>query len=193
MLRCVTPSQVRILDTPGLADTRGIQQDGLHKRSIATQIKHHIDSVTAVLVLANGAVLRVTVGTDYALSTLSAILPKSLASNIAFMFTNVSIPLHWSFSRDSLPEVLKEAPQFFLNNPIALQKKYLKLKESPNMINERANLRKTVTSAEQSALEMLVDLFDWLDGLEPQSMTGLSHSSRLPRLSKQRSRMSSPR
>ena len=169
----MTPSQVRILDTPGLADTRGIQQDGIHKRSIATQIKHHIDSVTAVLVLANGAVPRLTVGTDYALSTLSTILPKPLASNTAFLFTNVSSSLHWNFSRDALPDVLKDVPQFLLNNPIALQKKYSKLKDGPNMKSERANLRKEVESAEQNALEMLVDLFDWLNSLEPQSMTGI--------------------
>ena len=29
-------------------------------------------------------------------------------------------------------------------------------------------------AAEQRALEMLVDLFDWLDGLEPQSMTEIT-------------------
>ena len=169
----MTPSQVRILDTPGLADTRGIQQDGIHKRSIATQIKHHIDSVTAVLVLVNGAVPHLTVGTDYALSTLSTILPKSLASNTAFLFTNVSSPLPWSFSRDALPDVLKDAPQFLLNNPIALQKQYSELKDGPNTNNERANLRKEVKSAKQNALEMLVVLFDWLNSLEPQSMTGI--------------------
>ena len=167
----VTSSQVRILDTPGLADTRGIQQDELHKRSIATQIKEHIDSVTAVLLLANGTVPHVTVGTDYALSTLSAIFPKSLASNTAFMFTNVLSPLHWNFSRDAFPEVLMDAPQFPLNNPIALQKMYSKLKGGPNMNKERADLCKAVKAGEQSALEMLADLFDWLDNLEPQSMT----------------------
>jgi hypothetical protein len=154
-----------------LADIRGIQQDGLHKRSIATQIKHHIDSVTAVLVLANGAVPDVTVGSSYALSTLSAIFPKSLARNTAFMFTNVSDPLHWNFSRDTLPDVLTDAPRFLLNNPVALQREYSKLKDNPAMNNERARLRSVMKVAEQNALEMLVDLFDWLGGLEPQSTT----------------------
>ena len=171
MLRCVTSPKVRVLDTPGLADTRGIQQDGLHKRSIATQIKHHIDFVNAVLVVVNGAVPHVTVGTDYALSALSAIFPKSLASNTAFMFTNVSNPLHWNFSRDTLPDVLKDAPHFLLNNPVALQRKHSRLKYSPNMNKERANLCNVMKVAEQNALEMLVDLFDWLDGLKPRSMT----------------------
>ena len=154
-----------------MADPRGIQQDALHKRKIATHIKEHIDSITAVLVLVNGTVPRVTVGTDYALSTLSTILPKSFAGNTAFMFTNVSNPPHWNFSGDTLPDVLRDAPQFLLNNPVALQRKYSKLKDIPNMNKERANLRNEVKAGEQNALETLVHLFDWLDGLTPQPMT----------------------
>ena len=156
-----------------MADTRGLQQDELHKQSIEKQIKNHIDSVNAVLVLANGTVPRVTAGTDYALSTLSAIFPNTLANNIAFMFTNASGPLHWNFSEDTTPNVLKGVPRFLLDNPIALQKKYLKLKNDPNMKIERARLCKAVKAGEEDALEMLVDLFDWLDGLEPQPTTEL--------------------
>jgi hypothetical protein len=151
-----------------LADTRGIQQDELHKRSIATQIKSHIDSVTAVLILVNGTVPRVTVGTDYALSTLSALFPKSLANNTAFMFTNVLSPLHWNFSGDTIPDELSGAPHFFLSNPVALQKKYLKLKDDPNKKKTKTDLRKAVKSSEENAMEMLAEFFDWLYGLEPQ-------------------------
>ena len=154
-----------------MADTRSVQQDEIHKKSITDEIKKHIDSVTAVLVLANGTVPRITVGTDYALSTLSAMFPKTLANNIAFVFTNVSSPLHWNFSKDAVPEVLKDAPQFLLNNPIALQKKYLKLKNDPNTRKVRADFHKAVKASEQEALETLVELFDWLDGLEQQSTT----------------------
>jgi hypothetical protein len=32
-------------------------------------------------------------------------------------------------------------------------------------------MRKAVLTGEEQALEMLVDLFDWLDGLEPQPTT----------------------
>ena len=74
--------KVRILDTPGLADTRSPQQDELHKQSIETETKNQIDFVSVVLVLANGTLPRVTVGTDYALSTLSAIFPNTLTNNI---------------------------------------------------------------------------------------------------------------
>ena len=150
-----------------------MQQDELHKKSIATQIEKHIDSVTAVLILANGTVPRVTVGTDYALTTLSTIFPKSLNKNIAFMFTNVLTPLHWNFSGETIPEILKDAPQFILNNPIALQKKYLRLKDGPNMKKMKTDLRNAVKAGEKNALEMLVELCDWLDGLEPLPTTGM--------------------
>ena len=130
-----------------------------------TQDEGPINSIVAVLILVNGAVPHVIVGD--ALSTLS----KTLADNIAFVFTNVSSPLHWNFSRDTVPDVLKDAPHFLLNNPIALQKKYLKLKNDPNMKRERPNLHMEVKAGEENALEMLVDLFDWLDGLSAQSTT----------------------
>ena len=151
-----------------MADTRGIEQDERHKESIANQIKKHIDSVTAVLILANGTIERITAGTDYALSTLSAIFPKSLADNIAFMFTNVPSPLAWNFSQDTVPRALKDAPQFLLDNPIALQKMYLKFKGDLDKQRVRAEMRRAVQAGEEQALRMLVDLFDWLDGLGSQ-------------------------
>jgi len=132
-----------------LADNRGIQQDELHKRSTATLIKDSIGSFTAVLVLANGTVPHVTVGSDYALYTLSAIIPKSLARKTAFMSTNVSDPLHWNFPRDTLPEVLQDAPQFLFNNPVALKREYSKLKD-PNMNKERAKLRNAMKAASRT-------------------------------------------
>ena len=151
-----------------MADTRGLQQDELHKKSIAAQIKKHVDSINAVLVLANGTVPRVTVGTDYALSTLSTIFPQTLVNNIAFMFTNVSSRLHWNFSQENVPEVLSGAPHFLLNNPIALQRKYRNLMNDSSMKKRRTDFRSAVKSAEEETLGVLVDLFDWLDRLEPQ-------------------------
>jgi hypothetical protein len=154
-----------------LADTRGIHQDDLHKRSIATQIQSHIASVNAVLILVNGTVPRITVGTGYALSALSALFPKTLANNIAFLFSNASTYLSLNFSQSTIPPVLRDAPQFLLDNPIALVKKYLKFKDDTNKRKRRKDLQKMVMTAERKALEMLVELFDWLDGLEPQPTT----------------------
>ena len=137
------------------------------------QIKKHVDSLTAVLVLVIGTVPCVTVGTDAALSMLSAIFPYAITDNLAFLSTNVPSPLYVKFPQHTLPGFLKDAPQFLLDNPVALQKNYLKIKDGPDTRMIRADFRKAVKTSEQDALEMLVDLFDRLDSLEPQSIAGI--------------------
>jgi len=162
---------VRVLDTPGFADPRRIPQDGPPKKSIATQVKEHTDSVTAVLVLANGTVPGVTVGTSSALSALSTIFPRHPTNNVAFVLTNVSSPLYQNFSGDTVPGALKDAPHFLLNNPVALQKKYLKVKDDPNAKQGSTDPRDGLKADEQNTLEMMAELFHWLDTLEPQPTT----------------------
>ena len=110
---------------------------------------------------------------DYAFAALSALFPKTLAKNVAFLFTHSSTSLSLNLAQGAIPEILKEAPQFLLDNPIALQRKFLKFKDDPNKKEMRKELQKDVMYAEWRALEMLVDLFDWLDGLEPQSTTDI--------------------
>ncbi len=162
--------RVRILDTPGLADTRGLGQDELHKASIAHAIKDNISTLHAVIILANGTVPRLGVATDYALGTLSSIFPRTLAHNIGILFTNVPSPLSWNFDQNSLPGVLKgTAHQFLLDNPLALWKKYTTLRLQQN-VNRRlmAKLEDSVRESYVKALEEVATLFDWLDTLEPQ-------------------------
>ena len=154
-----------------MADTRGFQQDELHKESIATHIQEHIATINAVLVLASGSVSRITVGTDYALSVLSALFPKTLANNIAFLFTNSPTCLSFNFCKDAIPEILKDAPWFLLDNPIALQKNFLELKNDPIRKRGLMELREMVKHSEQKGLEILVELLGWLDSREPQPTT----------------------
>ena len=155
-----------------MADTRGIQQDALHKKSITTEIHNHLDAVNAVLIFANGSVPRITVSLDYALTTLSALFPKSLANNIGFLLSNVPNEMYLNFPDDAIPVALTDAPKFLIDNPISLQKNYLKQKDT---INERTKKKRMalVKTAEQDALEMSVRLFDWLDDLEPQPTRGI--------------------
>ena len=143
-----------------------------------TQIKTHVDSLTAVLVLVNGTVPSVSVGTDAALSMLSAIFPNAVANNLAFLYTNVTSSVYLNFPQYTLPGFLKDAPYFILDNPIALQKKYLEIKDVPAMKMRMADFHEVVKTSEQSALEMLVDLFDRLDSLEPQPMVLPNKASR---------------
>ena len=93
------------------------------------------------------------------LSTLSAIIPKTLAKKIAFLLTNTSNPLFQNFSGDALEEGFKDAPQFLPNNPIALHRRCLELKDAPNTMSQAHIFRKAAKASEQDALGPL--LFNW--------------------------------
>ena len=159
---------LRILDTPGLADTRGLATDELHKASIAKAIQEHIDTVNGVLILANGTVPRLGVATDYALHALSSIFPRSLSDNISLMFTNVPSPLSWNFDQASLPDVLHKSEQFLLDNPVAMQKKYNELKDKKMPKTTLKQMRDAIKQGETKTLDMLAYLFDWLDKCSAQ-------------------------
>ncbi|KIP03094.1 hypothetical protein PHLGIDRAFT_256134 [Phlebiopsis gigantea 11061_1 CR5-6] len=160
---------LRILDTPGLADTRGLAQDAQHKQSIAEAIRSHITTVNAVLILANGTMPRLSVATDYALTTLMSIFPRTLADNIAILFTNVASPLSWNFDNESVPHAIAHAPQFLLDNPVAMQRKFRQISEGGTTSSQVIQrLRHSVQRGEADALQTLVEIFDWLDGREAQ-------------------------
>jgi hypothetical protein len=108
-------------------------------------------------------------------TTLSALFPKSLVENIAFVFTNIPSPILWNFSIDTVPDVVEDPQFFFLDNPIHLQKTYLRLKNDPDKKKFRGIMRKSVLAGEDQAFKMLVKLFDWLDGLGPQPTTEITY------------------
>jgi len=160
---------VRILDTPGLADTRGLAQDQLHKASIARVIHENIATVNAVLILANGTVPRLGVATDYALSTLTAIFPRTLANNIGIVFTNVSSALSWNFDMTSLPNILHNAHHCLLDNPIAMRQKLFEIEKQGTISADlMSSLNKAVEEGHTKALDVLLKMFTWIDGLDPQ-------------------------
>jgi hypothetical protein len=82
----------------------------------------------------------------YALSPLSTVFPKSLTKNVAFRFTNPSNHHLGNFRPDTVPVLLKGAPQFLIDYPVALQMKYLRLKNDPGMKSRRVGMRKEVTA-----------------------------------------------
>ena len=133
-------------------------------------MKEHTDSINAVLVLTNGTVPRGM------LATLSAISP-SRVHNVAFIYTNVSNPLYQNFPLVTVPHEPRDAPQFALDNPIALQREYLKVEDIPKMKEKRVELRKAVKASEENALHTLAALFDWLDGLERSETTEIATGS----------------
>lgn len=155
--------KVRLLDTPGLADTRGVEHDERHKASIARVIRDVIPSIDGVLIVANGTVERLQAATDYAITTLASIFPRSIADNIAIIFTMVSNPMAFNFQLESLPESLRKSEQYTLDNPIALMKRYREFEQKPTHHKQLPKLLKMVTDAHNEAVGMFADFFDWLD------------------------------
>jgi hypothetical protein len=168
--------KVRILDTPGLGDARGIEQDAQHKKTIAKAIKKSIPTVDAVIILANGTVPSLNVVTEYALGSLSSMFCATFSKNIAILITNVQNRLARNFKEDSLPEELRgeNYHPFWVNNPVALWKKYDEMLAAGSADDEMEDL---IRKSHERGIQELVRFFDWLDNLEPQSTRSISNTA----------------
>ena len=137
-------------------------------------IEKHVNSISAVLVFVDpGCLHAVAFYTDYTCSNVSTIFPKTLVNNIAFAFTKVERNYLEDHSQANIrqenihqkriPGALKSSPVFLLDNPI-VQRKTFGDRDTMDIVKGR----------EQGALEMLVEFFNWMDGLEPKSATGIT-------------------
>jgi hypothetical protein len=161
--------QLRMLDTPGLCDTRGLEQDKEHKKSIAETIRAQVQTLDAVIIMANGTVERVGPGVEYALHTLAAMFPRSIADNIGFMFTNVPDALSFNFQSNTLPKEIRQAEIWTLQNPVAQFSKYQDMKTSGNSsARQLQSMEKLLQSSYATTMEMLNEFFSWLDQRKAQ-------------------------
>lgn len=156
-------AKIKILDTPGLADTRGISQDNKHKEEINKAIKELVTSIDAVIIMANGTVQRLGAATDYTLDVITSMFPYSIADNIGFIFTN-SDPLTWNFQMKGLRPELKRARHWLIQNPLALSKNYqaqTKHGQIPEAMKKKwhRNLENTY----EDTIETLNEWLKWLD------------------------------
>ncbi|KAJ3835285.1 hypothetical protein F5878DRAFT_628361 [Lentinula raphanica] len=164
-------NQIRILDTPGLADTRGIDINNEHKAAIASAIKEHFTTIDAIIILANGTLARLGAATQFTLTTISTMFPNSLAKNIAFIFTMVSDSMIFNFDKSSLPVQLREAKFWCTNNPFAQWSKYQQLLAQNPQTVEDDTLEEMNESAHHNyvkALKTLSQVFQFLDTCKEQ-------------------------
>jgi len=146
---------------PGLPVTGDIEQDETNKERFVRFIEKHVKFVSAVLLV--DLVFLNDYWRDYRWSILFTIFPKTLVNNIAFVFTNVRRSRRRDLCQENIPGALKSSLVFFLDNPIVRQLTYA-----------GPNTTKIVKGREQGALEILVEFFNWMDGLEPQPVTGIT-------------------
>ncbi|QRV92742.1 AIG1 domain-containing protein [Ceratobasidium sp. AG-Ba] len=155
-------AEIRILDTPGLADTRGLDQDKKHRKEINDAIQHYVTSIDAVLIIANGTVQRLTAATEYTLSTITSMFPRSIIDNIGFLFTN-SVPLRWSFDFNTLPIELQRSSYWLLENPLSMLKNFEKMQSQTMSSRHVAQQKKQLSAGYREAVEVMDDLLEWLD------------------------------
>ncbi|KIK53796.1 hypothetical protein GYMLUDRAFT_178498 [Collybiopsis luxurians FD-317 M1] len=168
---CANGNTVNILDTPGLADTRGIDKDNEHKQAIANAIEANFEIIDAVLILANGTIPRLGNATEYALTVISGMFPYSIIENIAFVFTMVTDPLSFNFEKSSLqPEALQSASMWSINNPLAQWKKYQEKLKNKEEYDEDIlqDMEDSVRSSYKKTLKTLGQIFQFLDKCKAQ-------------------------
>uniref|UniRef100_A0A914YRT0 G domain-containing protein n=1 Tax=Panagrolaimus superbus TaxID=310955 RepID=A0A914YRT0_9BILA len=78
---------IRLIDTPGIGDNRGLLKDSENFASILRYISH-IDEIHGICILLKPNNSRITIMFKYCLNELLTHLHKSAANNIVFCFTN---------------------------------------------------------------------------------------------------------
>ncbi|KAG8730999.1 hypothetical protein FRC11_005388 [Ceratobasidium sp. 423] len=157
--------KVQVLDTPGLADTRGIEEDKKHKKRIYHAIQELITVIDGVMIIANGRVERLTVATDYTLNILATLFPRSIVDNIGIIFTNTDASeAGLNFQMQSLPPELRRVDYWCLDNPLSLYKNYQALKAKNEFgPRQESRLKRTLNYSYEDTVETLDCWLGWLD------------------------------
>ncbi|KAF8593911.1 hypothetical protein BDV93DRAFT_612059 [Ceratobasidium sp. AG-I] len=160
-------TKVQILDTPGLADTAGIGKDDEHKAEINSGIKDFIESIDAVLIVANGTVPRLGAATNYTLSVISSMFPHSIIDNICFLFTNSDLST-LNFQMDTLQPELRDSKYWAIQNPLSLHRNYRAQAGggAPDRVLESS--AKKLKGSYEEAVETLNEWLAWLNERKAQ-------------------------
>ncbi|CAE6412473.1 unnamed protein product [Rhizoctonia solani] len=158
--------KVEILDTPGLADTRGIEEDKKHKERIYQAIQDLITVIDGVMIIANGRVERLSVTTDYTLNILATLFPRSILDNIGIIFTNTGAGgAGLNFQTESLPSELQKVQHWCLDNPLSLYKTYSAQRETGQLSGAKGSRQKrNLEDSYDDAIDSLGEWLEWLDG-----------------------------
>ncbi|KAJ3746802.1 hypothetical protein DFH05DRAFT_984445 [Lentinula detonsa] len=165
---CANGQMVNVLDTPGLADDRGIDVDNEHKQAISYAIKQNFEVIDAVLILLYGGASRLTLRTGYTLNTISSMLPNSIIDNITCVFTS-AVSLSFNLDLESLPQHFLDAPRWLIDNPFPQWVEYRRMLALPSTDEDLLDdLNESVHRGYKRGLKILSQLFQYLDNRKAQ-------------------------
>jgi len=110
--------EIGIIDTPGFGDSRGMDEDRKHVKTIIEALKE-VDHINCVCLVINGRLARMTGTLCYVLAEITAILPRKILDNVVVVLTNTANVLDLNFEVESLKEYFgKEVDHCFcIENP----------------------------------------------------------------------------
>ena len=143
----------RVLDSPGLGDTRGLEQDKLNIKNIVETV-NQVSYLNGICIIANGTVPRVTHHFKYVFNELQSIFPKSVLANIFLIMTRCSIKNEVKFPYHELN--IDPSRIYCLDNPFAL---YNDLFTTKNQRDKEA-LYKRIQFNTENAIQQINYLFE---------------------------------
>ncbi|CAE7144929.1 unnamed protein product [Rhizoctonia solani] len=167
--------KIQVLDTPGLADTRGIHEDMKHKDRIYNAIQDLIKKIDGIMIVANGRIERLTAATDYTLNILATLFPRSIVKNIGILYTNIGAGgAGFNFQQKSLPAQLQKAKYWLLDNPLSLHRNYQAQVAKGELSQKRVFWQeRNIMESYEDTIESLDKWFEWLDEREAVPTTAI--------------------
>ncbi|CAF1034179.1 unnamed protein product [Rotaria magnacalcarata] len=80
--------QYLFIDTPGLSDTRSVAQNEINMNKIIETVTQ-LDNLTAIILIVNGSMSRLTMNFRYAINCLNSNIPDIVLENVIVILTNV--------------------------------------------------------------------------------------------------------
>ncbi|CEL62783.1 hypothetical protein RSOLAG1IB_10475 [Rhizoctonia solani AG-1 IB] len=159
--------EFQIIDTPGLADTRGMDENSKHKERIFSAVKELITRIDAVMLVINRRNERLSASTSYTLETLATLFPRSIENNIGIIFTNTDLYGGLNFNMNALPLGLRAAKSWRLENPLSKYKDYLgRMRELTEAQKKESPQARRLLEDYEGVVETLDNWFAWLDSQE---------------------------
>jgi GTPase SAR1 family protein len=163
---------IGVIDTPGLADPRGMDEDEKHIQKIIEAVEAQ-PYINCVCLVTNGRATRMSATLKYVLSEITAILPKTVIDNVIVVFTNTSSMLHLTFDVDGLKTFFggKFEHYFCIENPYCLYEK-IKNNQKDLPIDEVAEALK---SKFERTATILNHMFKQIESFRPVHTNGFTN------------------
>ena len=110
--------KVSVIDTPGFADSRGLDQDKKNVRKIIDALKAE-DYINCVCLVVNGRQARMSATLGYVLTEITSILPREALNNVIVVFTNTADVLELNFDAEIFKKYFGRVieHQYMIENP----------------------------------------------------------------------------